>query len=292
MFLKLPRLLALLLLIVTGGGAVETLTLSGSSTVQPVVESVADAYHKSHPKVYFFIRGGGSTIGIRDAGKRQVDIGMASRPLKSFEKRKFKGLKAHLIGFDAVAFIANKANKATNLDFEDVPDIYLGNIRNWEELEGPDLPIDPVSKKFGRATLDIFLYYFDLDAVNSEGSKAYMQLKKQRHRGGFSSFRSRMLGSNSEIIDYVAANPGAMAYISYGEASKAIAEGKPIKILALDDVMPTAETIFEGDYPIRRDLNLVMYDDAIPLAKTFLEYITKGEGEKIITEKGFLLKLR
>lgn len=272
--------------------AVQTLTISGSSTVQPVIEAVADAYHRSHPDVYFFIRGGGSSIGIRDAGKGHVDIGMSSRPLKSFEKRQFEGLQTHLIGFDAVAFIANKDNTAANLDFEDVPDIYMGDIRNWEELEGPDRAIEPISKMFGRATLDIFLYYFDLDAVNSEGSKEYMQLKKQRHRGDFSSFRSRMLGSNGEIIDYVASHDGALAYISYAEALKAASEGKAIKILSLDGVLPTNETIYSGKYPVRRDLNLIVPENASPLAKAFLDFVVKGEGQKIIAQKGFLLKLR
>ena len=279
-------------LLASGTAAVETLSISGSSTVRPVVEAVADAYHKQHPEVYFFIRGGGSSIGIRDAGKRHVDIGMASRPLKSFETRRFEGLKTHLVGFDAVAFIVNKGNKAENLEFEDVPDIYLGNIRNWEELGGPDAPIDPISKKFGHATLDIFLYYFDLDAINSEGAETFMQLKKQRHRGGFSSFRSRMFDSNTEIIDYVVSHPDALGYLSYGEAAEAIAKGVPIKILSLDGITPEFETIFSGKYPIRRDMNLVMYDDASALAKTFLKFITTGEGRKIIMEKGFLLKLR
>lgn len=279
-------------LLAANAAAVETLTISGSSTVQPVVEAVAEAYHQQHPDVYFFIRGGGSSIGIRDAGKRHVDIGMASRPLKSFEIQRFKGLKTHLIGYDAVAFIVNRANKAKNLEFEHVQDIYLGNIRNWEELGGPDAPIDPISKKFGHATLDIFLYYFDLDAVNSEGADTFMHLKKQRHRGGFSSFRSRMFEGNNEIIDYVVSHPDALGYLSYGEAAEAVAKGVPIKILSLDGVDPDAKTIFSGKYPVRRDMNLVMYDDAPELAKTFLRFITEGEGRKIIKEKGFLLKLR
>lgn len=290
------RLLWKILFITAGvtatASAVQTLTISGSSTVKPVIDAVADAYHQSHPDVYFFIRGGGSSIGIRDAGKGHVDIGMSSRPLKSFEKRQFKGLRTHLIGFDAVAFIANKENTATNLDFEDVPDIYMGNIRNWEELEGPDRPIEPISKMFGRATLDIFLYYFDLDAVNSEGSKAYMHLKKQRHRGDFSSFRSPMLGSNAEIIDYVASHNGALAYVSYAEAHKAATEGKAIKILSLDGDVPTNETIYSGKYPLRRDLELIAPKNASPLAKAFIDFVTKGEGQKIITQMGFLLKLR
>lgn len=292
MLLHLCRTFLLAVMLVQSASAMQTLTISGSSTVQPVVEAVAEAYRAQHPDVYIFIRGGGSSIGIRDAGKRHVDIGMSSRPLKSFEEERFKGLKARRIGYDAVAFIVNKSNTAKNLAFENVQEIYLGNIRNWEELGGPEAQIDPLSSTFGRATLDIFLYYFDLDAVNSEGTKAFMQLKKQRHRGGFSSFRSRMLGSNAEVIDYVAAHPDALAYISYGEATEAIEKGRPIKLLSLDGVVPTSKTIYSGKYPVRRDLNLVMYDDASDLAKAFVEYITKGEGRKIITEKGFLLKLQ
>lgn len=292
MFTPFRNILALVFVFTAGAPAVETVTISGSSTVKPVVEAVADAYRDAHPDVFFFIRGGGSSIGIRDAGKHHVDIGMSSRPLKSFEKKRFKGLRTYRIGYDAVAFIAHKANKASNLEFEDIQEIYLGTTRNWEELGGSNSQIDPVSKRFGRATLDIFLYYFDLDAINSEGSKQFMQLKKQRHRGSFSSFRSRMLGSNPEVIDYVSAHPDALAYISFGEAVEAIRQNKPIKILSLDNVMPTPETIIEGDYPIRRDLNLIMYDSAIPLAKDFLKFATEGNGQKVIAAKGYLLKLR
>lgn len=289
---KIPLIIAFLLAAVLSSSGAQTIAISGSSTVKPVVDAVAEAYREAHPDVYLFIRGGGSSVGIRDAGKHHVDIGMSSRPLKSFEKERFKGLKTYRIGYDAIVFIANKNNPASNLEYEDVQNIYLGNIRNWEELGGADLPIEPISKAFSRATLDIFLYYFDMDAMNSEGSKHFMQLKKQRHRGGFSSFQTQMIGNNGDIIAYVAAHPNALAYVSYGEAKEALSKGAAIKILSLDKDKATPENIYSGKYPLRRDLNLLMYDDAPKTAKDFVRFITKGNGRKVIEAKGYLLKLR
>lgn len=272
--------------------AYETVTISGSSTVKPIMDALASSYHNQHKEVLFFIRGGGSSIGIRDAGKELVDIGMASRQLKSFEADRYPLLKTYHIGYDALVFIVHKTNPIDNLNFEDVQNIYLGTVRNFEEIGGTNMPIEAISKRFGRATLDIFLYYFDLDAINSDGAKGYMQLKKQRHVGGFSSFKTKMLGSNSDIIDYIATHNNAVAYISYGEAIDAIKQDKAIKIVTLDGDVASKKNIYSGKYPLRRYLNLMMYDDANSEAKAFIQFITSKEGQKVIESKGFLLKLR
>lgn len=292
MLLSFLKLSLSMMLIVTVGFAKESISLSGSSTVRPIMEQVAKSYETLHPEVEIVINGGGSSVGVRDVGNKKVDIGMASRHLKDFEVRQFPKLKTHLIGYDAIALIVNDKNSIDNLGFEEVQNIYLGDIRNWKVLGGKDMGIIPISKDFGRSTLDFFVYYFDLDAINYNGGRKFILYKKKRHSGGYSNLKCKIIGSNDDVIDFVASNPQAFAYVSNAAAVQAIEKGVAIKMIALDGVFPTEKNIYKGKYPIRRDLNLLSYDDASDAVKAFIEFTTQKEGQEIIRKNGLLLKLR
>lgn len=269
-----------------------SITLSGSSTVKPIMEKVSEAYESLHLGVTIAIKGGGSSIGVRDAGNKQVDIGMASRHLKDFEARQFPKLKTHLIGYDALAFIVNKKNPVDAIKFEEVQEIYIGDIRNWKNIDGNDIAITPICKDFGRSTLDFFVYYFDLDAINYDGGREYMLHKKRRHFDGYGDYKCKIIGSNDDVIAFVASSENAFAYVSHVAATQAIKQGSSIKMIALDGVYPTEKNIYKGKYPIRRDLNLLSYDDASKETKNFIEFVTEGKGQEILSKDGLLLNLR
>ncbi|MGN1060438.1 MAG: substrate-binding domain-containing protein, partial [Candidatus Coproplasma sp.] len=62
-----------------------TVTITGSTSVQPLMQKLADAYEAKHSKVEINISGGGSGVGVSDAQSGKNDFGMASRELKSTE---------------------------------------------------------------------------------------------------------------------------------------------------------------------------------------------------------------
>jgi len=268
------------------------ITLSGSSTVKPVMEKVAEAYNKHYPDVKISIKGGGSSVGVIDAGNKRVNIGMASRHLKPFEKRRFPNLKTHVIGYDALALIVNKQNPISNLAFQDVQGIYTGEIRNWKEVGGEDNKIVPLSKDFGRSSLDFFVYHFDLDALNYDGGTEFIIYKKARHISNYSDVKCKILGSNEDMIATVEQHHGSFGYISHASAVQAIKNGANIKIVALDGILPTEDNIYRGTYPLRRDLNLIAYDDVNTAAKELIEFTTSVGAKDIMQQNGFLLNLR
>ena len=50
-----------------------SLSLAGSTTVQPVAEAIAQAFSATYPDVQVDVQGGGSSTGVKSAGQDTVD---------------------------------------------------------------------------------------------------------------------------------------------------------------------------------------------------------------------------
>lgn len=114
----------------SGGNVSGTVKITGSSSVTPVMEKLAEAYKKINPNVSIDIMQSDSTIGVQDAINGNSDIGMASRELKDTET----GVKATTIALDGIAVIVNKENSVANLTSEQVKGIYTGEITEWSQV--------------------------------------------------------------------------------------------------------------------------------------------------------------
>lgn len=107
------------------------ITISGSSSVHPVMEVLVEAYESLNPSVDITLMLSDSTTGMNDAISGNSDIGMASRELKDSEKAK---LNSQAIAIDGIAVIVNEKNSVSALTVEQVRDIYLGVITDWSSL--------------------------------------------------------------------------------------------------------------------------------------------------------------
>jgi phosphate transport system substrate-binding protein len=90
--------------------------IAGSTTVQPVSELLAEAYMDDHQGIKVTVQGGGSGAGVSSTGMNIVDIGAASRSVKSGEMEKYPDLKTHQIGGSAVVVIAGSNIAEFNID--------------------------------------------------------------------------------------------------------------------------------------------------------------------------------
>ncbi len=91
---------------VASSSATEIL-ITGSTTVQPVSELLAEAFMKDHAGIKITVQGGGSGAGVSSAGMGIADIGSASRAMKTDEVTQYPDLVQHKIGGSAVVFISN-----------------------------------------------------------------------------------------------------------------------------------------------------------------------------------------
>ncbi|MDR0532119.1 MAG: substrate-binding domain-containing protein [Oscillospiraceae bacterium] len=113
-------------------GAAGKVTVSGSSSVSPLMEKLIEAYNKINPNVSVELQTSDSSTGISDTLSGACDIGMASRALKEGELS--QGAAETTIAMDGIAVIVNPANTIAGLTKEQVRDIYTGDITSWDEL--------------------------------------------------------------------------------------------------------------------------------------------------------------
>ncbi|MCX7714669.1 MAG: substrate-binding domain-containing protein [Clostridia bacterium] len=112
----------------TSAGLSGKLTLSGSTSVEKVIEKLKEEYIKLNPNVSIEITYSGSSAGIKDVTEGKVDIGMSSRELKDSEKAV---LTPTIFAHDGIAVIVNKENPLNGLTSAQITKIFTGEQRTW-----------------------------------------------------------------------------------------------------------------------------------------------------------------
>lgn len=255
---------AALALALSAQAADNRLTLTGASTIAPLAAEIAKRFEQQNPGVRVDVQTGGSSRGVADARSGLADIGMASRSLKADEK----DLTPHTLAMDGVGVILHSSNPLRALTDDQIKAIYRGQIRNWKEVGGKDQTITVVNKAEGRSTLELFLHYTGLK--NSE-------IKAQV-----------VIGDNQQGIKSVAANPGAIGYVSIGTAEYEENHQTPIRLIPLRGVAATVANVRDGKFPLARPLNLVTKGAPTGLAKRFIEFATSGAVNDLVEAQFFV----
>lgn len=246
----------------SGGQDSSKVTISGSTSVGPVVEILGEDFESKNEGISIEVQQIGSSAGIKNAIEGTSQIGMASRDLKDEEKA--SGLKETQIAIDGIAVITNKNNEVKDLTLEQVKDIYAGKITNWKEVGGKDAPIVVVSREDGSGTRDGF--------QENVGFESEELTKDAQISDGSGNIKSTVEG-----------NENAIGYISFGYVDD------NVNALTIDGVELTTENIKNNTYAIARPFLFVSKEDNISEEGTkFIEYILSDEGQKIVEEKGFI----
>ena len=96
-----------------------TITVSGSTSVGPLMEKIAEKYEEENSDVSIEINQTGSSAGIKDAMDGISDIGLSSRDLKGEEASK---VQSTVLAYDGVAVITNTSNLVKELTIEQLKD--------------------------------------------------------------------------------------------------------------------------------------------------------------------------
>jgi phosphate transport system substrate-binding protein len=247
------------------GQAPSKLTLSGASTVAPLMSEVARRFETQNPGVRVDVQMGGSARGVMDARQGLVDIGMVSRDLKPDES----DLDAHLVARDGICIIVHKTNPIASLTDEQIVSIYTGKITHWKDVGGADAPIVVVNKAEGRSTLELFLHHFQLK--NSD-------IKAQV-----------VIGDNQQGIKTVQGSPEAIGYVSIGAAEYAARQGESLRLLPMAGVEASTDSVRNGTFPLGRTLNLVTKKgQQNELARKFITFAQSSEINDLIEKQYFI----
>ncbi|MDR0943577.1 MAG: substrate-binding domain-containing protein [Ruminococcus sp.] len=114
-----------------GNGAAGKITVAGSSSVNPVMEKLKEAYLAVNPNAEIEIQMSDSSSGLSNAAEGLCDIAMSSRKLKEAE---LETLMPTTIAIDAIVVIVNKENAISNLTSDEINDIFTGKITDWSGI--------------------------------------------------------------------------------------------------------------------------------------------------------------
>lgn len=250
----------------------ETVKISGSSTVLPVISRAAEAYSDvSGQRV--IVNSGGSGVGFNQLAEGKTDIGMMSRDITLSEKGQYPQhqFTTISIGVDAVLpVVSSEIYEAgvTALSLKQIKSIYLGEIDNWSEVGGPDRDILVIDKEASRGTRHSFM-------------KVVMGSATAKAPGA-----DLVLGANNEEQTAMSQSDAAIGMLSLAWLND------DVRGLALQDgnqrIEPKLDVIAAGEYPISRELIVVAREDTKPEARKFIDYVLSAEGQAFVAASGYI----
>ena len=98
------------------------------------------------------MQGGGSSAGIYAAEHGAADLGTSSRELLGKEKK----LVEIPIAYDGIAVIVHPTNPLTDISIEQIRQIFIGAVTNWQALGLPPHAIDLITREEGSGTREAF----------------------------------------------------------------------------------------------------------------------------------------
>ncbi|ADQ07289.1 phosphate binding protein [Caldicellulosiruptor hydrothermalis 108] len=238
-----------------------SITVAGSTSVQPLADDLAKAFMEKHPDTKIEVQGGGSGVGIKSAKDGVADIGTSSRELKPEEK----GLHEYKIAIDGIAIVVHPSNPIDNLSADQIKDIYTGKIKNWKDVGGKDAQIVVVTREEGSGTRGAF---------------------EELVMGGSSISDSAVVQpSTGAVKQSVSQDPNAIGYISMGVLDSSV------KAVKIEGVEATEDNVKNGKYKLQRPFLFLTKDEPQGLVKEFIDFALSNEGQTIV-EKYHYIKVK
>ena len=270
--LKLSLAVCGLLAGVTAASA-EMIQIKGSDTIINLVQKQAEVYMQKNPGVKISVTGGGSGTGIAALINKKCSIANASRAIsaKEMESAVATGVSPSriVIAIDGLSVIVNDKNPLSRLTVGQIGAIFRGEVKNWAEVGGADMPINLYGRQSNSGTYGFF--------------------REMVLKGEYSSKMKTMNGT-SQIVEAVKADPSGIGYIGVGYAQHAT--GVTIVNVAMKEggsySSPLDKAAVEaGEYPIARPLYQYVSGKPTGVAKDFLSFELSPEGQRIVEEEGF-----
>src|ERR1051326_6684767 len=120
--------------------ATGTITVDGSSALQPLVAKGATEYQATNKGANITVNAGGSSKGVADVESGAVQIGDSDLFAQTVDATKYTDLVDHQVGVAIFSVVVNPdvAAKFTNLTTQQIQQIFGGQITNWSALGGPN----------------------------------------------------------------------------------------------------------------------------------------------------------
>ena len=208
---------------------------------------------------------------------KKCDLIFVSEPSDDILSRAKKaGVEFEMVGIgrDGFVFVINQENPVDTLTIEEIRKIYTGEITNWKEVGGEDIPILAYQRE------------------PNSGSQNLMEKMVMKGLAMANAPSELILNTMYGLIDSVAAyenSRSALGYSIYLYAKDQYVKDS-IKFLSIDGVYPTDESIADGSYPLSKIVYAIFRSDepADSPVRRLVEWLRTPEGQKAVEAGGYV----
>jgi ABC-type phosphate transport system substrate-binding protein len=209
------------------------------------------------------------------------DIGLLARPPSPDELQlaNLRGVEIDAIPFalDAFVFLVNDASSVTNLTTAQIRDIYSGKTENWKDVGGPNQLITPYQRERNSGSQELMeqLVMKNIPFRLSEGKRRPMELY--------------VLGGMMGPYVALTRDKSGLAYSVY--YYEHFMSGSPrTRVLAVDGVNPTADTLRKREYPYTTEVYVVTRKGIEPASSAgkWRSWLLSPEGQAVVAESGYV----
>jgi phosphate transport system substrate-binding protein len=254
-----------------------SISLDGSSTVQPFAEAAAELFNEENPDVNITVGAAGTSGGFEKFCAGETDISDASRPIEPEEEELCQKDGVEYtevqIANDGISYVTNPAIEISCLSVDQLKQLWVDDkVTNYSELgndadTGEPLPDADVSL-YGPGTDSGTFDYFT-DVINGEEGVSRKEYQPSE--------------DDNVLVEGVAGDQDGSGYFgfSYYEQNQ-----DTLNLVSVDDgkgcVAPSTETIQSGEYsPLSRPLFMYPSAEAMqkPEVAAFMQYVVDNYSE-------------
>jgi len=220
------------------------------------------------------VSGGSSSRAYNNLIDGKVDMIFCAKPSDDqIKKARENGIAFNLtpIGKEAFVFFVNRRNPVSNIMTEQIKGIYSGEITNWNELGGQEesIIVYQRAKNSGSQTMLEFIMGEEkiIEPLTEEVVEFMMGIVNRT--AGYRNY--------TNAIGY--------SFLFY---TTQMVKNNEIKLLSINGIVPSIETIQEGTYPYANDFYAVTTDTKNENVKKFIEWILSDQGQYLVKKTGYV----
>jgi phosphate transport system substrate-binding protein len=246
---------------------------AGSSTVFPLSERMAERFQDEGYSGNITIDSIGSGAGFeRFCVAGETDISNASRGIKDSEIESCQSIGREPIEFrvgtDALAVVVSQENDfAANASFEELALIF-STAETWSDVN-PDWPAEPIQRFIPGTDSGTFDFFVE-------------EIFDQDEAPILSASNTQLSEDDNVLVQGVLGSPYAIGFFGYAYYAE---NADVLKILSIEDVEPSGETVDSGDYPLARPLFIYSTADIMqekPQVASFIDFYLSYVDEEVV----------
>jgi phosphate transport system substrate-binding protein len=240
-----------------------SLSISGSSAMQPLVAAAAEEFMAANPNVDIQVQAGGSGTGLSQVAEGSVQIGNSDVFAEEKEGIPADQLVDHKVAVVGITAAVNPNVGIKDITKDDLIKIFTGKVTNWKDIGGKDQKIVLVNRPDASGTRAVFNKFALNGATPAEGITE---------------------DSSNTVKKIVNETAGAVGYLAFSYFTD-----NKVTPLSIDGVEPTDENVQSGKFPIWAYEHSYTKGEPSGVAKAFLDYLMSDDVQNtLLNDQGYL----